>query len=140
MGDTNITPVVEKDVDQGHPVNKASQPEKPIDSSLTRTVLIWGIIHSKLNPYLLCNVLFQRTRQLATRHPENHCSEAINIALTEFREGKLEYELPGPNFRLAVTTEDCETKPIRNTRNKELKKFLSKWKPSTLGYTSGLPK
>jgi DNA-directed RNA polymerase subunit K/omega len=108
--------------------------------SLPRAVLIREIVYSKLNLYLLCNVLFQRTRQLTACHPEKHYSEAINTALTEFREGKLEYELPGPNFRLAVATEDCETKPIRNTSNKELKKFFSKWKPSTLGYTSRPPR
>jgi hypothetical protein len=69
MGDTDISPRIKEDVDQGYARNQTSQPERLKDPSPARAVLPSGIIHSELNPYVLCHVLFQRTRQLAARNP-----------------------------------------------------------------------
>ena len=91
MGDTHINLSIEDYVDQGNARNETPQPKTLRDPSPVRVVLQRGSIHFKVNPFVLCRVLSQRTLQLATRYPGKPLSQVIKITMTEFREGKLQY-------------------------------------------------
>ncbi len=91
MGDTHINLSIEDYVDQGNARNETPHPETLREPSPVRVVLPRGSIHFKVNPFVLCRVLSQRTLQLATRYPGKPLSQVIKITMTEFREGKLQY-------------------------------------------------
>ena len=93
MADTDVSLVVEEDVrrDVG---NETSQVARLEEAPPARAVLPRGIVHSKFNPFVLCRVLSQRSRQLATRYPGKPFSQVIKITMAEFREGKLQYVIP----------------------------------------------
>jgi len=93
MGDIDVSPVLEEDVrrDVG---NDTSQVERLEEAPPARAVLPRGIIHSKFNPFVLCSVLSQRSRQLAIRYPGKPFSQVIKITMAEFREGKFQYVIP----------------------------------------------
>jgi hypothetical protein len=114
MGETDIRLGIEEAVDQGHARNQTSEPERLKDSSPTRAVLPSGIIRSELNPYVLCHVLFQRTRQLAARNPGKPFPQVIKITKAEFREGKLEYLIPQVCPDPSGSADCNEGRPIRD--------------------------
>lgn len=66
-----------------------------------RVKLLNRTIQSKMNPFLLCNILARRTRQIAARRTVNLEPELINRVFEEFLEGELTIELGGRGPRLA---------------------------------------
>ncbi len=125
MGDTDISLGIEEDVDQGSASNETAQPERLKDPSPARAVLARGVIHPKLNPYVLCHVLFQRTRPLATRYPGKPFSQVIKITMAEFRGGKLGYVMPQFSPKPANSADCGERRPIRDKdkRKRELSRL-----------------
>ncbi len=94
MGDTDISLGIEEDVEQGSARNQTLRLERLKDPSPAGAVLPTKDIHSKLNPFVLCRVLSQRARQLATRYPGKPFSQVIKMAKAEFRDRKLQYVVP----------------------------------------------
>lgn len=60
-----------------------------------RVKMLSRIDNSETSPFLLCNLLALRARQLATRQSAKVSPRLINAAFLQFLEGKLDYELNG---------------------------------------------
>jgi DNA-directed RNA polymerase subunit K/omega len=58
-----------------------------------RTNLLNEVAAGKRNPFVLCRVVSQRTRQLASGGWGGRVQEAIDTALEELLNGKLQYEI-----------------------------------------------
>jgi DNA-directed RNA polymerase subunit K/omega len=58
-----------------------------------RTNLLNEVAAEKRNPFVLCRVISQRTRQLASGGWSGRVQEAIDTALRELLDGKLQYEI-----------------------------------------------
>ena len=58
-----------------------------------RTNLLTEVMTGKRNPFVLCRVISQRTRQLASIGWSGWVPDAIDTALQELLDGKLEYEI-----------------------------------------------
>jgi DNA-directed RNA polymerase subunit K/omega len=58
-----------------------------------RVELLSRVNVSETNPFLLCNLLARRARQLASGQGVTLCTELINQAAREFVEGTLRYEV-----------------------------------------------
>jgi len=61
----------------------------------SRVELLSRVNSSKTSPFLLCNLLARRAKQLANGQRVTLFSGLINVALTEFLEGRLEFEVNG---------------------------------------------
>jgi DNA-directed RNA polymerase subunit K/omega len=61
----------------------------------SRAELINRVNGSEASPFLLCNLLGRRARQLATGQHAALIPELINVALREFLGGSLNYEANG---------------------------------------------
>lgn len=66
-----------------------------------RVKMLSRIGNSETSPFLLCNLLGRRVRQLATGQSAEVSPKLINAVLVEFREGKLDYELNGRSIHSA---------------------------------------
>jgi hypothetical protein len=100
--------------DRGIARNQTSLERRP-DPAWVRGVLPRGTIHSKLNPYVLCSILSQRTRQLATHYPGKRFSQVIQISKSELREGRLQWVVPqfSPQRTGSATQSERATDPDR---------------------------
>jgi hypothetical protein len=58
-----------------------------------RINLLNEVVTGKRNPFVLCRVVSQRTRKLASGSWGGGLQDAINKALEEFLNGRLEYEI-----------------------------------------------
>ena len=61
----------------------------------SRAYLLRRVDSSKMSPFLLCNLLARRAKQLANGQGGGLFSELISVAVTEFLEGRLSYEVNG---------------------------------------------
>jgi DNA-directed RNA polymerase subunit K/omega len=68
-----------------------------------RVELLNRVDGSEMSPFLLCNLLARRTRQVANGRGVAVSSELVNETLREFLEGKLEYELDGQRLHSALS-------------------------------------
>ena len=59
----------------------------------TRVDLLNRIASNRPSPFLFCNIISMRTRRLFASYPTKRIPELIDVALGEFLEGKLEYEV-----------------------------------------------
>jgi DNA-directed RNA polymerase subunit K/omega len=78
-----------------------------------RVALLSRVDSSKTSPFLLCNLLARRAKQLANAQHVALFSGLINVAVTEFLEGRLEFEVTGqgfPSSRDAHTGETVENR------------------------------
>jgi DNA-directed RNA polymerase subunit K/omega len=63
----------------------------------------------KISPFLLCNLLARRAKQLANGQRVALFSGLINVALTEFLEGRLGFEVNGQRFHSSRDAHTGET-------------------------------
>jgi len=56
-----------------------------------------------MSPFLICNLLARRVRQLVDGRHAVVSAELVNETLREFLEGKLEYELHGQRLHSALS-------------------------------------
>jgi len=68
-----------------------------------RVELLNRVDGSAMSPFLLCNLLARRARQVASGRHASVPSELVNETLREFLEGKLEYELHGQRLHSALS-------------------------------------
>lgn len=66
-----------------------------------RVELLTRVDSSETSPFLLCNLLARRARQLANGQRVALCPGLINVAVTEFLEGRLRYEVNGQRLQSA---------------------------------------
>lgn len=74
----------------------------------SRVELLSRVDSSKTSPFLLCNLLARRTKQLANGQRALF-SGLINVALTEFLEGRLEFEVNGQRLHSSRDAHTGET-------------------------------
>jgi len=74
----------------------------------SRVELLSRVNSSKTSPFLLCNLLARRAKQLANGQRALF-SGLINVALTEFLEGRLEFEVNGQRFHSSRDAHTGET-------------------------------
>lgn len=60
-----------------------------------RVELLYRARRFEESPFLLCNLLARRAKQLANGQQVATWSGLINVAVTEFLEGRLKYEVDG---------------------------------------------
>jgi len=68
-----------------------------------RVELLNRVDGSEMSPFLLCNLLARRARQVANGQGVPVSSQLVNETLREFLEGKLEYELDGQRLHSALS-------------------------------------
>ena len=89
-----------------------------------RVGLLTQVNSSKMSRFLLCNLLGRRATQLANGQHGALFSRLINVALTEFLEGRLEFEVNGQRVhssrdaRTAETVENEERSAPHGTRER----------------------
>jgi len=74
----------------------------------SRVELLSRVDSSKTSPFLLCNLLARRAKQLANGQRALF-SGLINVALTEFLEGRLEFEVNGQRLHSSRDAHTGET-------------------------------
>jgi len=52
--------------------------------------------HSSTSPFLLCNIVARRARQMATTRSVSVSPELINLVFAEYFEGRIRCEVSGP--------------------------------------------
>lgn len=68
-----------------------------------RVELLNRVDGSAMSPFLICNLLARRVRQLVDGRHAVVSAELVNETLREFLEGKLEYELHGQRLHSALS-------------------------------------
>jgi DNA-directed RNA polymerase subunit K/omega len=74
-----------------------------------RVELLSRVDSSKTSPFILCNLLARRAKQLANGQHVALFSGLINVAVTEFLEGRLEFEVNGQRFHSSRDAHTGET-------------------------------
>jgi DNA-directed RNA polymerase subunit K/omega len=64
---------------------------------------------SEMSPFLICNLLARRVRQLANGQQVATSSGLINVAVAEFLEGRLPFEVNGQRVLSSRDTQTAET-------------------------------
>jgi len=71
--------------------------------------LLTRVNRSQISPFLLCNLLARRARQLANGQHVALYSGLINVAVTEFLEGWLVFEVNGQRLHSSRDAQTAET-------------------------------
>ena len=79
--------------------------------------LLGRVESSKMSPLLLCNLLARRARQLANGQGGALFSELISVAVTEFLEGRLRYEVNGQRLQSACDAQAAGALENEKTHN-----------------------
>jgi DNA-directed RNA polymerase subunit K/omega len=75
----------------------------------SRVELLSRVNSSKTSPFLLCNLLARRAKQLANGQRVATWSGLINVAATEFLEGRLLFEVNGQRVHSSRDARTAET-------------------------------
>ena len=74
-----------------------------------RVELLTRVDSYKMSPFLLCNLLARRATQLANGQHGALFSRLINVAMTEFLEGRLVFEVNGQRVHSSRDAQTAET-------------------------------
>ena len=74
-----------------------------------RIELLTRVYGSGMSPFLLCNLLARRAKQLANGQRVATWSGLINVAVTEFLEGRLLFEVNGQSVHSSRDAQTAET-------------------------------
>ena len=91
----------------------------------TRVDQLNRIASNRPSPFLFCNIISMRTKQLAASYPTKRIPELIDMALGEYLEGNLEYEVMPVSSDAASRTVTVGGQGIRKRKKEKLFAFAS---------------